>query len=228
MSPEFASVIEKGRVLQRVLREQAGIEAVAVGGTGAALHARHRFSLDVDHVTDVLTEKFDTVIEVLDAVPGWQTNRQSRPVIILGSLDGIEQGIRQQRAVRRTPIEKTVVEGLTIPTAPEMLRIKAYLCADRRSVRDAVDAVALADHLGATATRDALLGLNACYAPLGAQSPLLAFAEACMAEPVDKSLIGLSDYKGIREPYDSWEYLGHRRRELAELAAEIDLGGGRP
>ena len=228
MPPEFASVVEKGRVLQRVLRERAGIEVIAVGGTGAALHAGHRFSLDADHVTDLLAEKFDAVLEVLDAVPGWQTNRQSRPVIILGSLDGIEQGIRQQRAVRRKPIEKTVVEDLTIPTAAEMLRIKAYLCADRRSVRDAVDAVALADHLGATPTREALLSLNACYSPLGAQSPLLAFAEACMAEPVDKSLVGLPDYKGIRAPYDSWEYLDRRRRELAELAAEIDLGGDRP
>ena len=146
-------------------------------------------------------------------------------LIILGSLDGIEQGIRQQRAVRRTPIETTVVEGLTIPTGAEMLRIKAYLCADRRSVRDAVDAVALADHLGADATHDALLTMNTCYAPLGAQSPLLAFAEACMAEPMDKSLVELPRYKGIRAPYDSWEYLDRRRRELAELAAEMDLGG---
>ena len=58
-----------------------------------------------------------------------------------------------------------------------------------------------------------------------AAAPLLAFAEACMAEPLDQSLVSLPNYKGIRAPYDSWEYLDSRRSELAALAAELDLSG---
>ena len=224
MPPEFSSVVEKACKLQQAMREKVGIELIAVGGTGAALHAHHRYSLDADHIVGTLTEHFDEVTEALDELPGWQTNRQTRPVLILGSFDGIEQGLRQQRPVRRTPVETEIVEGLRIPTAADMLRIKAYLCADRRSVRDFVDAVALADQLGAEA-RSALALLNAAYAPLGALSPLLAFAEACMSEPADKTLVELSNYKGIRAPYDSWEYLDCRRHALAQLAAELDLSG---
>ena len=40
------------------------------------------------------------------------------------------------------------MDGLLVPTAPEMLRIKAFLTAERRATRDYVDLAALVDHLG--------------------------------------------------------------------------------
>jgi hypothetical protein len=78
--------------LQKVLPE-----AVLVGGTAAALYAKHRFSFDHDHVIPDLQQRFDTVLTELEAVARWETARVKRPVVILGSLDGVETGVRQLR-----------------------------------------------------------------------------------------------------------------------------------
>src|SRR5437870_5764578 len=78
--------------LQQVLPE-----AVLVGGTASALYAGHRISLDHDHVLTDLRDRFDSVLAELEAVVGWDTARIKRPVLILGSLDGIETGVRQLR-----------------------------------------------------------------------------------------------------------------------------------
>jgi len=81
-------------------------DAVVVGGTASALYARHRFSFDHDHVLPDLRERFDAVLEELEAVAGWETARVRRPVLILGSLDGVETGVRQLR--RAHPLETAV------------------------------------------------------------------------------------------------------------------------
>ena len=75
-------------------------DAVLVGGTAAALHAGHRVSLDGDHVLEDLRDRFDEVLADLEAAAGWKTARVRRPVLILGSLDGVLTGIRQLRRVR--------------------------------------------------------------------------------------------------------------------------------
>src|SRR5213594_16595 len=108
--------------------------AVLVGGTAAALHARHRVSMDADHVLEDLRDRFDEVLCTLEAVAGWQTERVQRPVLILGELDGILTGIRQLRRTR--PLETEEVGGLRVPTLAEMARIKAWLLATRYTVRD--------------------------------------------------------------------------------------------
>jgi hypothetical protein len=54
-----------------------------------AMHARHRFSRDADHVLTDLRERFDEILAQLESVAGWKTARVQRPVQILGSLDGI-------------------------------------------------------------------------------------------------------------------------------------------
>lgn len=73
-----------------------------------------------------LRERFDQVLADLEAVAGWKTARIKRPVQILGSLYGIETGIRQ--LIREEPLETTQIEyqgeKITIPTEAEMLRIK--------------------------------------------------------------------------------------------------------
>ena len=85
--------------------------------------------MDDDHVLGDLRERFASVLSQLEAVAGWRTARTARPVLIPGSLDGIETGVRQ--LIRSEPLETEVVERfgvpLTIPTSAEMLRIKAIL-----------------------------------------------------------------------------------------------------
>ena len=61
--PSFDHVIEEGIALQRHL---PSLDMVAVGGTAAALHAGHRYSTDVDHVTALLREQFDVVNDSLE------------------------------------------------------------------------------------------------------------------------------------------------------------------
>lgn len=81
--------------LQQVLPD-----AILVGGTASAIYAGHRLSLDHDHVLTDLRERFDTVLADLEA---------GRPALILGSLDGIETGVRQLR--RAQPLETTTVKA---------------------------------------------------------------------------------------------------------------------
>lgn len=94
----------------------------------------------------------------LESVAGWKTARVQRPVQILGSLDGIETGVRQ--LIREQPLETTTLihngERLTVPTENEILRIKAVLILKRNATRDYLDFVALADYLGEEKTISAL------------------------------------------------------------------------
>lgn len=126
--PEWESVLSSAAHLQRILPE-----AVLVGGTASALYAEHRLSTDADHVLTDLRSRFDAVLAQLESVAGWKTARLQRPVMILGSLDGIETGVRQ--LIRGAPLETTQVEcfgqRLTVPTPGEILRIKAVLILKR-------------------------------------------------------------------------------------------------
>ena len=88
--PEWDLVLSAAARLQRILPD-----AVLVGSTASAIHAHHRFSRDADHVLTDLRVRFDAVLDQLESVAGWKTARVQRPVQILGSLDGIETGVRQ-------------------------------------------------------------------------------------------------------------------------------------
>ncbi len=143
--PDWELVLSSAAHLQRILPD-----AVLVGGTASAIHAEHRFSRDADHVLTDLRVRFDTVLAQLESVAGWKTARVQRPVQILGSLDGIETGVRQ--LIREAPLETTVLdyhgERLTVPTDHEILRIKGVLILKRNATRDYLDFVALANHMG--------------------------------------------------------------------------------
>jgi len=84
--PEWERLLTSAARLQRILPD-----AVLVGGTAAALYADHRISRDADHVLMDLRERFDEVLAQLESVAGWKTARIKKPVLILGSLDGIEK-----------------------------------------------------------------------------------------------------------------------------------------
>jgi hypothetical protein len=88
--PDWERVLAAAARLQQILPD-----AVLVGGTASAIYAHHRFSADADHVLADLSHRFDAVLEEVESAAGWKTARIKRPVQILGSLDGIETGIRQ-------------------------------------------------------------------------------------------------------------------------------------
>ncbi len=145
-APEWDAVIAAAVRLQRLLPD-----ATLVGGTAVSVYARHRVSHDADHVLSDLRDRFDRVRADLEAAVGWQTARVTRPVQILGSLDGIETGIRQLR--RSAPLETQEIETdhgtLRLPTRAEILRIKAFLVFDRNATRDYLDVAALWDGMSA-------------------------------------------------------------------------------
>jgi hypothetical protein len=74
---DFDDVLRQGLELQERF---PGKELVTVGGTAAALHCGHRFSLAVDCVTPHLQAEYDAFAERLEAWTGWRTNRKNPPV----------------------------------------------------------------------------------------------------------------------------------------------------
>jgi len=156
-------------VLASAARLQAIVPgAVLVGGTAAAHHARHRLSLDHDHVVADLTERFDTILENLEALDEWSTARATPGKVILGSLGGIESGIRQLRRSRPLEVETVEVDGdpLRVPTLDETLRIKAWLALTRNQTRDYVDLAALATLAGVDHAARMLGGIDGYYADI--------------------------------------------------------------
>ena len=221
--PDFQRIVEEARALQRHLPE---LGLVAVGGTAAALHCHHRVSLDVDQVTPQLQDRYEQTASALEQWDGWTTNRLNPPVLILGERHGVELGLRQQR--RSVPLQTTEVGGLVVATAAEMLRIKAFLLAERRSVRDFVDLAALATHLGEAASLAALSFLNLLYPAGSALSLITRFAEACESEPVDLATVALTSYKGLQPPFTDWAFVWAACQRLGCALLKLELTGGLP
>lgn len=215
--PEWERLLAAERHLQQLVPS-----AVLVGGTAAALHAGHRRSADGDHVLTDLRERFDEVLASLGEAAGWRTDRVKRPVLILGSLDGILTGIRQLR--REQPIETEEVEGLRVPTLAEMARIKAWLLAIRYTVRDYLDTVVLFERLGEAGVTDALRPFDAIYRQDNGASPLAEVAER-LAEgaPTDHAEVDLGTYKGLVAPWNDWTHVLARGRAWAPVVARTAM-----
>ena len=195
-------------VLSSAARRQRILpDAVLVGGTASAIHAEHRFSRDADHVLTDLRHRFDEVLAELESVAGWKTARVRRPVQILGSLDGIETGVRQ--LIRDEPLETTVVDyhgaRITVPTEGEMLRIKGVLILKRNATRDYLDFVALADHLGDESVASALQSFDRLYPQDNGESSLQQLqVQLANALPYDLEDIELSEYKNLDPRWHDW------------------------
>lgn len=200
--PDWELVLSSAARLQRILPG-----AVLVGGTASAIHAEHRFSRDADHVLVDLRGRFDAILAELESVAGWKTARVKRPVLILGSLDGIETGIRQ--LIRAQPLETMRLdyhgERLTVPTAVEILRIKGVLILKRNATRDYLDFVALADHLGDVEMAHALSAFDALYAQSNGESPLQQLqVQLANAMPYDLEETELAEYKNLSARWHKW------------------------
>lgn len=200
-------------VLASLCRLQSVLpEAVLVGGTASALYAGHRISFDHDHVLPNLRERFDAVLAELEAVSGWETTRINRPVLIPGSLDGVETGVRQLRRAR--PLETTVmrIDGhdVVLPTLPEVLRIKAFLCLERNATRDYLDLAALAAHMGIDAAGETLWCMDELYPQKSGGTWVVRtqlMMQLAAPPPYDLDRVDLAEYKGVHPPFDRWEHV---------------------
>jgi hypothetical protein len=214
--PEWDDVLRSAARLQQLVPD-----AVLVGGTGAAAHAHHRVSFDHDHVLVDLRERFDDLLAALEATDGWITARVRRPVLILGSLDGVETGIRQ--LIRRRPleVEQLDVPGrgrVRVPTLEEMLRVKAWLVLQRNATRDYLDVVALADRLDDPAA--VLVRLDEYYADqqgAGGRRVATQLAKQ-LAEPApyDLDAVDLTRYRKLDQRWRDWDAVRAASLQLAQ------------
>ncbi len=190
-------------------------ECVLVGGTAAAIHAKHRISLDADYVLTDLKKRFNKVLKEVEKEAGWITKRIDPPVLILGHFQGVRTGIRQ--LIRQAPLETTKVRGLKIPTIEEMIRIKAYLIVKRNTTRDFIDCIALSDHAGIIKTLEALSSLDKLYPQEGensiSQQLIIQLAEP---KPWDLFETDLTNYRSIAKEYSDWNIIKQRAMLLAQ------------
>jgi len=211
--PDWELLLASAAHLQRILPE-----AVLVGGTAAATYAHHRVSVDHDHTLDDLKARFDDVLATLESVAGWRTARVRRPVLILGSLDGIETGVRQ--LIRETPLETETVDvggvALTVPTRAEMLRIKAVLIVRRNATRDYLDFVAMSDLMGVVATLAALTDFDRLYPQQNGQSAKQQLQiQLANPLPYDLDETNLREYKNLKPEYQDWRDVAEKCRAIA-------------
>lgn len=213
------------RVLQSAARLQTVVpDAVLVGGSAAALHAGHRDSFDHDHVLSDLVDRYELVLDAVEATEGWATSvRASKPPFtIMGSLDGIEAGLRQMRRTR--PLETVQIEigagaAVMAPTEAEALRVKAFLVVQRNVVRDYLDVAALAEHLGSTAAVDVLSGIDGFYADRSDDpASVLTSLVMKLAEPSPRDVDVIDElprYKGLDRRWHRWADVVGSCQELA-------------
>lgn len=231
--PSWEAVIEAAARLQELVPD-----AVLVGGSAAAHHAGHRVSFDDDHIVADLRQRFDHVLQALEETDGWITARVRRPVLILGSLDGVETGVRNLMRRRPLEVEEVAVGArkVRVPTLEEMARIKAWLCLVRNATRDYLDFAALADRLGPEAVVDVVLSMDDYYADqLGVGGRRIATQVAKqLAEPLpgDLDRVDLRFYRRLDPRWQDWCAVADacKRtavRVLGRVAQGGDAGGTR-
>lgn len=212
--PEWDQLLSAAAHLQEILPD-----ATLVGGTAVAIFAQHRLSRDADHVLPDLRHKFDEVLEELEAVAGWRTARVKRPVLILGSLDGIETGVRQM--IREQPLQtqEVTISGvrLTVPTEDELLRIKGVLILRRNATRDYLDFAALSERIGPARVKEALASLDQLYPQASGESALQQL-EVQLANPMPYDLenTDLTEYRKLDPKWHDWN-------RVKEICANIAL-----
>ena len=224
LPPTWDDVLSAAARLQSVLPD-----AVLVGGTAAAVYAGHRFSCDADHVIGDLRVRFDDILAELESVAGWRTARVNRPVLILGSLDGIETGIRQ--LIRDEPLETREIDIagklVRLPTEAEMLRIKAVLVLKRNATRDYVDLAALAHHLEMRAAVEALRSFDHLYPQPANASALQQLAiQLATPQPYDLEGTRLEEYKGLDARWHDWSAVEAVTSDLAAAILDQIMDAG--
>jgi hypothetical protein len=213
--PDWDEMMAAAARLQRIVPD-----AVLVGGTADAQHAGHRVSYDDDHVVRDLKARFDSVLTDLEDTDTWVTARVTRPVQVLGSLDGVETGVRN--LIRRRPLEVESYETphgpIRVPSLAEMARIKAWLVLKRNATRDYLDLVALVERLGADAAK-VLVGLDEWYAdqigPGGERVATQLARQLAAPKPYDLSDVDLRRYRRLEPRWQDWTAVADACRAMA-------------
>lgn len=217
-----AKVADWERLLAQAALLQTKVPgAVLVGGTAAAVHARHRISFDHDHVIQELAKNYDTAMAALESIVGWRTQRRVKGKLVLGRIEGIDAGLRNQK--RSAPLETQTVElgggrTLKLPTIEEMLRIKAFLVVDRNATRDYLDVAALSHRLDLRKSAVALEKMNDFYAEFaGEGGDMLSSVVVKLSnpDPYDLTEVDLAEYRGIVAPWNDWHTVVDQCRSLA-------------
>jgi hypothetical protein len=214
--PEWEQLLSAAANLQQLLPG-----ATLVGGTAVAIFAKHRISRDADHVLPDLRERFDKVLAQLEAVAGWRTARVKKPVLILGSLDGIETGVRQ--LIRQEPLETQVLvidqTRLVVPTEEELLRIKGVLILRRNATRDYLDFAALSERLGRDRVKQALASFDRLYPQTSGESALQQLqVQLSNPMPYDLEETNLTEYRNLHPSWHDWNRI---KTICATIAADL-------
>jgi hypothetical protein len=213
--PEWEQLLSAAAHLQEILPD-----ATLVGGTAVAIFAQHRLSRDADHALPDLRHRFDEVLAELEAVAGWRTARVKRPVLILGSLDGIETGVRQM--IREQPLETQEVSigdvRLVVLTEEELLRIKGVLILKRNATRDYLDFAALSERVGPVRVKEALASLDQLYPQTSGESALQQLqVQLANPMPYDLENTDLTEYRRLHPKWHDWNH-------VKEVCANIAVG----
>ena len=221
--PEWQKVFSAAAHLQQLFPD-----AVLVGGTAVAIYTQHRLSTAADHVLTDLRHRFEEVLAQLESVAGWKTARIRQPVQILGSLDGIETGIRQ--LIRDQPLETKQIERfgqkLTIPTLAEMLRIKAVLILKRNATRDYLDFAALFEQIGDEHAISALRSFDTLYPQSNGESAVQQLQiQLASPMPFDLDEAKLPQYKMLAPKWHDWNAVRQACITCANLIFDRIIGG---
>jgi hypothetical protein len=225
-SPELNAVLQAAARLQELVPD-----AVLVGGTAAAFHAGHRVSLDDDHVVADLRERYDEILAALEDTVGWVTARVKRPVLILGSLDGVETGIRNLIRTRPLEVEEVKIgdRSLRVPTLAEIARIKAWLCLMRNATRDYIDFAALADRLGEAEAAAVVAAMDDFYedqiGPGGRRIATQVAKQLAEPRPFDLSEVDLATYRRLDRRWQDWGAVVDLCRRVAVWVLDSAAGG---
>lgn len=148
---------------------------------------------------------------------------------ILGSLDGIEAGLRQLR--RSRPLETCTIDvapdtHVVAPTRDEMLRVKAYLVVQRNAVRDYLDVVALVAVIGFDHAVEVLRDMDEYYVDRsGEAGSVLTSLVAALADPQPRDAIVINElprYKGLDPRWHNWENVRDACKMLALALSGAD------
>jgi hypothetical protein len=216
--PDWETLLAHAAALQAKIPS-----AILVGGTAAAVHAHHRFSIDHDHVVEDLSKNYEAAIGALESIAGWRTNRRVKGKVILGDVNRIAAGLRNQR--RSAPLETTEVSvrggRIRLPTIGEMLRIKAFLVVDRNATRDYLDVAALSHHMGLGKSALALERMNELYSEFAGEGGDMLTSivmKLSAPDPYDLTDIDLAEYRGIVVPWNDWKAV---EKQCAALGSAV-------
>jgi len=153
--------------------------------------------------------------------------RSKPPVLILGSLDGIETGVRQ--LIREQPLETRQIEQaghtITVPTQKEILRIKAVLILKRNATRDYLDFAALADDLGHDKAVEGMQSFDELYPQTNGESALQQLQiQISKPLPYDLEKMNLSEYKHLDQRWHDWKQVEKVCSEYATVFFDRIIG----